>query len=64
MNINSENTVIKVVDSPLLYAKKDFHEWLESIKSGIPKYTQFGTNWTIKLPKNVAEPDIKKEILF
>ena len=64
MKINSENQEVKVVNTPLSFAKKSFNEWLESLKSGIPKYTQFGTNWTIKLPNNVAEPVIKKEILF
>lgn len=55
---------IQAVKTPLEFAKKDFTAWLESIKSGIPKYSHFGTNWSIKLPKDVAEPDIKKEIFF
>ena len=55
---------IQAVKTPLEFAKKDFAAWLESIKSGVPKYSHFGTNWSIKLPKDVAEPDIKKEIFF
>ena len=59
MKTNSEKQEVKVVNTPLSFAKQGFNEWIESIKSGIPKYTQFGTNWTLKLPRNVAEPDIK-----
>lgn len=54
----------KAVHTPLSFAKKDFATWLESIKSGIPNYVHFGTDWIIKLPKDIAEPDIKKEIFF
>lgn len=59
-----KNNNVTAVKSPLSLAKKDFATWLESIKSGIPKYVHFGTDWIIKLPKDIAEPDIKKEIFF
>ena len=61
---NVKKSDIKAVTSPLSFAKKDFASWLESIESGIPKYVHFGTDWIIKLPKDIAEPDIKKEIFF
>lgn len=55
---------IKVVNTPISFAKQDFKTWLAEIKLGIPEYVHFGTNWSIKLPKDVAEPEIKKEIFF
>lgn len=61
---NIKKSDIKAVTSPLSFAKKDFATWLDSIKSGISKYVHFGTDWIIKLPKDIAEPDIKKEIFF
>lgn len=61
---NKVNKSIQAVKTPLEFAKKDFATWLESTKTSIPKYAHFGTNWSIKLPKDVAEPDIKKEIFF
>ena len=61
---NEVNKSIQAVKTPLEFAKKDFATWLESTKTSIPKYAHFGTNWSIKLPKDVAEPDIKKEIFY
>ena len=59
-----ESKEVKAVTTPLSFAKQDFATWLPEIKSGVSKYVHFGTDWSIKLPKNVAEPDIKKEIFF
>lgn len=61
---NVKKSDVKAVTSPLSFAKKDFATWLESIESGIPKYVHFGTDWIIKLPKDIAEPDIKKKYSF
>lgn len=61
---DNKQTDIKAVKTPLSHAKKDFANWLENLKVGIPKYVHFGTDWKINLPKYVAEPDIKKEIFF
>lgn len=64
MKPTTQNNKVKAVKSPLSLAKKAFFTWLEEIKPGIPKYVHFGTDWSIKLPNNIAEPDIKKGIFF
>lgn len=55
---------LKIINSPQDLAKKDFNKWLEKIQPSIPKLAHFGTNFILKLPKDVAEPNIKKVIFY
>lgn len=55
---------LKIINSPQDLAKKDFNKWLEKIQPSIPKLAHFGTNLALKLPKDIAEPNIKKVIFY
>lgn len=60
---NIENkTEKRAVKTPLNFAKTDFAEWWKEVETVVPKYTYFGTDWSIKIPSKVAEPDIKKKL--
>lgn len=63
-NKNEQQSNIKAVTTPLIFAKKDFSEFLEEEKKNVPEKAQFGSDYITKIPSNVNEPLLKKELFF